>query len=50
MKQALITIVVDLDVFPGVFHYKEDAAKQVEAILKHTIGHYRPTLVSVEEK
>lgn len=42
----MISIAVDLDPIPGVFHTKEDAEKWVQAILLDRIAHYNPVVLT----
>ena len=48
-KRVKLTVYVNLDLFPGVFHTSESAKETVQAILNETIRHYNPEVTEVEE-
>lgn len=47
-ERIQLTVLVDLDPFPGTFHTKESAAQTVEAVLLSSIGHYHPIVLMDE--
>jgi len=48
-ERIMLTVIVDLDPTPGVFHTPESAKQAIEATLLSRIGHYNPVVLLHEE-
>src|SRR4051812_7875839 len=49
LVKAYMLVQVDLDPIPGDMHTDDSARENIQAVLNHAIGHYRPSVLVLNE-